>query len=247
MNLMQRLVSRQRVLVLAITVGCIMAIVTTVSNFIVLDAAIYRKAIVMDLVRALALGSFVTYFLGLKVMQVNLLSRRLEIMASYDFLTAALSRAKFFAEIEEKNHLCGAFLIFDMNDFKLINDTLGHAAGDEALVKVADAARRALGPEDYLCRLGGDEFLAFFSNLDKQHIHDRARTIAFDIMEQFVGEGEAAIKLSASFGLSVLNFGDNIDEAIAKADEDLYRAKSIHRRNKSAAELRSKSSTRLSI
>lgn len=240
MNVMQRLVSRSHVLMLSVTVACLVAIITTLSNWMVLDAKVYTKPILFDLIRALVLGAGVTYYLGLKVMQVNLLSQKLDRMVSYDYLTGALTRARFFGKFAAQPQLQGAFLVFDMNGFKAINDTLGHAAGDEALVKVAQTARAHLGPKDYLCRLGGDEFLAFFAGLDHLHVHDRARAIAMDIMMQSVGTPAQTFQLSASFGLSVLHAGDDIDAAIALADADLYRSKSIHYRRQGARAMRSR-------
>lgn len=240
MNVMQRLMLRRHVLMLSVTVACLVGIVTTLTNWMVLDAQIYSKAILFDLIRVLILGASVTYFLGIKVMQVNLLSKKLERMANYDFLTGALTRARFFDQIAAQPQLQGAFLVFDMNGFKAINDTLGHAAGDAALLAVAKAARAHLGPDDYLCRLGGDEFLAFFTGLDHIHVHDRARAIALAVMEQSVGQGAMTFRLSASFGLSVLHAGDDIDAAIALADADLYRSKSIHYRRKGATSRRAR-------
>lgn len=227
---MPRLDSRQRVLMLAMTLACAMAAVATLINGALLDPQLDQRLIVLNLVQVLGLGFFSSYLLGLKLMQMTLVSQRLEQIASYDFLTGALTRARFFAQIAEQPDLRGAFLVFDMNDFKHINDTLGHAAGDRALVQVAQAARQHLGPQDYLCRLGGDEFLAFFTGLAQAQIHARARAIAMQITACKVGSAPAEIGLSASFGFSVLEAGQDMDAAIALADADLYRAKSIHRR-----------------
>ena len=237
--MMPRLVSRQRVMVLAVTLACTMAAVTTLINGALLDRQIDQMSIILNLIQVLGLGFCLSYLMGLKLMQLTLASQKLEQIASYDFLTDALTRARFFAQIAAQPNLRGAFLIFDMNDFKRINDTLGHAAGDLALVQVAQAARQHLGPQDYLCRLGGDEFLAFFAGLEQAQIHARARSIAMEITACTVGSGAAAIGLSASFGLSVLEAGQDMDAAIALADADLYRAKSIHhRRNRGHRALR---------
>jgi diguanylate cyclase (GGDEF)-like protein len=250
MNVMQRLVSRQHVLMLSVTVGCLVVVASKLSNWLALDVLAYDRPAIVDLIRELALGCGVTYFLGLKVMEVNLMARKLEHMATFDYLTGALTRARFFQQIGTRPHTQGAFLVFDMNDFKTINDSLGHAAGDEALVKVAASARTHIGPDDFLCRLGGDEFLAFFTGLDQIHVHDRARAIAMEITSQTVGqtvgEGDLTIRLSASFGLSVLKAGDSIDAAIALADADLYRAKSIHHRRQGAVARRTRQGPRLS-
>ena len=233
---MPSLVSPQRVLVLALILACVTGAVTTLINGALLDPRADHKPMVLSLILAMVLGFCISYGLGYRLMKMTLASQKLEQIASYDFLTGALTRARFFAQIAAQPNLRGAFLVFDMNDFKRINDSLGHAAGDQALVQVAQAAQRHLGPDDCLCRLGGDEFLAFFAGLEQAQIHARARKIAMEITACAVGSGAQVIGLSASFGLAVLEQGQNIDAAIAVADTDLYRAKSIyHRRHRAQA------------
>ena len=231
MNLMHRLTTRMRVLLFALSVAAVMGGIALIVTWVIFDPVVRDETIGVAIVQALVLGGGTAYYLGLKVMQVNLLSHELDRMASYDFLTKALTRSRFFASIAAEPDLHGAFLVFDMNDFKQINDTLGHAAGDVALIKVAEAARAHLGPDDFLCRLGGDEFLAFFKGLDFEHVRDRARSIAMAISAQSVGNGAGAVQLSACFGISVLEKNGGIDAAIGLADADLYRAKSIFHRN----------------
>lgn len=243
--MMQRLATRWHVVMLSVAMGCLILAASALTNWLLMDVLSYHSLTRIDLVREFVLGAGVTYFLGLKVMQVNLMSRKLEHMATYDYLTGALTRAHFFGQIMADSQAQGAFLVFDMNEFKTINDSLGHAAGDEALVKVAAAARQHLASGDLLCRLGGDEFLAFFAGLDQIHVHDRARAIAMEITAQSVGEGDKTIGLSASFGLSVLNAGESVDAAIALADADLYRAKSIHHRRQGALARRTRLNPRL--
>jgi diguanylate cyclase (GGDEF)-like protein len=240
MNVMQRLVSRSHVLMLSVTVACLVGIITTLSNWLAQDAGLAERSLMFDLIRAFVLGGTVTYYLGLKVVQVNQLSQKLDRMATYDYLTGALTRAGFFGKMAAQPKVQGAFLVFDMNGFKAINDTLGHALGDEALIKVAQAARSQLRPQDDLCRLGGDEFLAFFPGMDHFHLYDRARAIAMEIMGQSVALGTQSFQLSASFGLSMLAQDEDIDAAIALADADLYRAKSIHYRRQRGTAMRSR-------
>lgn len=226
-----KLDSRLHVLIFALGFGVMLAVVAIGALWLLQDPVVFWAAVRIDTWVALSIGVSVSYGFGLKVLELNLATQKLDRLASYDFLTGSMTRARFFRQIIEQPSLEGGFLIFDMDDFKEINDTLGHAAGDAALVKIAAVARANLGPEDCICRLGGDEFLVFFKGLDRFHVHDRARSIAMTIMEQKVTDGQREIYLSASFGISVLNAGDDIDYAIGIADADLYRAKSIHRRS----------------
>ena len=152
--MMPRLVSRQRVMVLAVTLACTMAAVTTLINGALLDRQIDQRSIVLNLIQVLGLGFCLSYLMGLKLMQLTLASQKLEQIASYDFLTDALTRARFFAQIAAQPNLRGAFLIFDMNDFKRINDTLGHAAGDHVLAEVASLLRASVRGADLVARVG---------------------------------------------------------------------------------------------
>ena len=97
--MMPRLVSRQRVMVLAVTLACTMAAVTTLINGALLDRQIDQRSIVLNLIQVLGLGFCLSYLMGLKLMQLTLASQKLEQIASYDFLTDALTRARFFAQI----------------------------------------------------------------------------------------------------------------------------------------------------
>lgn len=103
----------------------------------------------------------------------------------------------------------------DVDGLKLINDGRGHAAGDRALVAVADALQAALRPYDLVVRYGGDEFLCAAEGID---VH--AARIRFTQVNELLTK--AVPGLSVTAGLAKLRSGDSTEAVIARADADLY-------------------------
>lgn len=115
-----------------------------------------------------------------------------------------------------------ALLMFDLDDFKSINDNYGHFEGDQALIKVADSMRRVIGNKGILCRMGGDEFLAFLYSADKNTARKIARKVV-STYQQSVNLGEV---YTISYGVAVFNGYIEYDEAYKIADADMYNNKS---------------------
>ena len=151
-------------------------------------------------------------------------------LAYYDMLTGLPNRARLRDLISEAiegcpagQHVALAFL--DVDNFKDINDTLGHSAGDELLVEFARRLRAQIQPGDMLGRLGGDEFVVVLPNRDAAE----AATVASRITEALVTPlriGTRQVAMSASMGISI--YPDNatdIDTLIQQADAAMYKAK----------------------
>jgi len=119
-----------------------------------------------------------------------------------------------------------ALIVLDLDDFKRINDRLGHLAGDEVLAEVANRMRSCVRSTDIGCRVGGDEFAVILpesSRGDADHLAAR--------IERAVGSEPIAkagtLKISA--GVAELSPDDTPSDLFERADEDLYRAKASHR------------------
>ncbi|CAN5166527.1 EAL domain-containing protein [soil metagenome] len=151
-------------------------------------------------------------------------------LAYYDTLTGLPNRALLRDLITEAiaacpggNHLALAFL--DIDNFKDVNDTLGHAAGDEFLVEFAARLRAQVQPGDMLGRLGGDEFVIVLPNRDAAEAGQIASRIAHALMIP-LAIGNRQVPMSASIGISL--YPDNaadIDQLIKQADVAMYHAK----------------------
>jgi len=120
---------------------------------------------------------------------------------------------------------------FDLDDFKLINDTYGHDAGDRLLRDVADVARGQIPGEAMLGRWGGEEFLVLLPGLGLGAALDIAESLRLAL----VAHGEAGMKITASFGVSEVVPGTTVDDVLRTVDEQLYRAKRSGRNTVEAA------------
>lgn len=146
-----------------------------------------------------------------------------------DELTGLNNRREFDQQILKKAELMNGsnwgMLMLDVNDFKKINDSLGHIAGDEALWETADILRRTLGKEkSFLARYGGDEFVVIGEWPDGQAACG-AITAVEDEVERFNKEAGKAYKLSFAIGYAMADEADSIEQLVKKADERMYLVK----------------------
>jgi diguanylate cyclase (GGDEF)-like protein/PAS domain S-box-containing protein len=136
----------------------------------------------------------------------------------YDVLDTALARARCQSDTL-------ALLLLDIDDFKIINDSLGHDAGDRALVKFVERLVSATSATDTIARLGGDEFLIICEGVRTvERAEEIARHIARTIAKPFAAE-DVPIPLSASIGVAVSDSNSTRHELIHRADLAMYRAK----------------------
>ncbi len=154
-------------------------------------------------------------------------------LARYDSLTKLPNRSFFRDEISQmllrardKHERC-AILFIDLDQFKQVNDTLGHSQGDELLCSVADRLRTVVRDTDLVARLGGDEFVIVQSPLRRM---DQAAALAKRVVgllnETFDIDGHQVI-IGASIGISIApRDGIDVDTLLKSADMALYRAKS---------------------
>jgi diguanylate cyclase (GGDEF)-like protein len=116
-------------------------------------------------------------------------------------------------------------VVVDLDEFKAINDTFGHVAGDRVLQAVADRLREAVRPEDLVVRLGGDEFAALLSPADEALSRAVAACFLATLEEPLQIEGHT-IFVRASVGVAVASAGESLAALLPRADASMYRAKS---------------------
>jgi diguanylate cyclase (GGDEF)-like protein len=165
------------------------------------------------------------------VLQLSVLQEQLHHQAYHDPLTGLANRTLFTDKVRETlNASRGqlAVLFIDLDDFKTVNDSLGHAAGDELLVSVASRLRSCLRPEDVIARLGGDEFAVMVE--DSRDVEDAATAVARRIMDAFVMPlvvGVESVSVYVSVGIAIgAGRDDSAEELIRDADVAMYKAKS---------------------
>jgi diguanylate cyclase (GGDEF)-like protein len=163
-------------------------------------------------------------------LRAEALDREAELQRS-DQLTGLPNRAMFLRciarafDLHRRDLRPLAVLLFDLDDFKAVNDTLGHATGDRLLVRVADRLRSALRPADTLARLSGDEFALLLE--DGADPAAMAARVVSAFQEPFTVKG-THITISASVGVADLGPGAevaNVDMLLAHADAAMCSAK----------------------
>jgi len=151
-------------------------------------------------------------------------------LAYYDVLTGLPNRSHLRGLISEAIDACAAgshvaLAFLDLDNFKDVNDTLGHSAGDELLVKFAQRLRAKIHAGDILGRLGGDEFVLILPNRDATE----AALVASSITESFdtpIRIATRQVSMSASIGISIYpDSATDIDTLIQQADAAMYQAK----------------------
>jgi diguanylate cyclase (GGDEF)-like protein/PAS domain S-box-containing protein len=164
---------------------------------------------------------------------------QLQYLADHDSLTGLFNRRRFEEELTrelasaERYESRVAVLAIDLDDFKYINDSLGHSIGDELITRVGQALRARLRRTDVLARLGGDEFAVILPRVDE----DAALEVAQWLLEA-VGEvdlvglgGRGGGRVSASIGVAMFEAGSRLtaEELLVEADIAMYDAKEAGR------------------
>ncbi len=152
--------------------------------------------------------------------QLALAHDRLKKVSLYDPLTGALNRRAYDegAGLESLGGRFGTALMLDMDNLKVVNDTAGHAAGDELLRRLAETLRRSVRPLDRVYRWGGDEFLLLFPAAPPEEVVPRVREAL-----------RAVPELEASLGAARFSGTEDVPAAIKRADHAMYEEKARNR------------------
>ncbi len=163
-----------------------------------------------------------------EVEALRLRAEAAEAAADHDVLTPALNRRGFVAVMRSAMAFCqrhevpAVLLYLDLDGFKNVNDTLGHAAGDAALVQVAELLRANLRESDAVGRLGGDEFALLMLNAGLDEGRDKAKRLAAALeADGFVWAGEQA-PLGGSFGVRAFAGHTDPEVWLAEADAAMW-------------------------
>lgn len=153
-------------------------------------------------------------------------------LANYDVLTGLPNRNLFQDRLEQeikkahRNKSTLALLLIDLDQFKKVNDTLGHHAGDLLLIESAQRIRKCLRETDTVARLGGDEFIIILPDIsDLQYIERVAKDIILDLNKSFT-LGNSIVYSSASIGISTYpDDAQDIESLLKHVDQAMYVAK----------------------
>ncbi len=162
--------------------------------------------------------------------------QEMETLAYHDPLTGLVNRAYFKSqlsksfEMTKRGHYQFALLYFDLDQFKRINDTLGHEAGDELLTFIGNRLTERLRTEDTVARLGGDEFAVIVGGVSGVEDTSNIAQSLLDIIKQPLALSTGEVIISASIGITLApNDSDTIDSLLRNADLAMYKAKDAGR------------------
>ncbi len=163
--------------------------------------------------------------------QLTELKEELRHQALHDSLTKLANRTLFSDGVETamRNNLREdrfiSVMFLDLDDFKTVNDSLGHAAGDELLIQVAKRLRKTTRPDDLVARLGGDEFAVLLEGLaDPREATDVAERILAGMRESFKIESKE-LNVRTSIGIAFGGINEPPEQLLRNADAAMYAAK----------------------
>jgi len=167
-----------------------------------------------------------------KAQKISEKARQFEKAALKDGLTGLFSRGAFDVKIREAiNERKGGgpsftVIMFDVDKFKSINDTLGHIAGDKVLKKVAECLEETFRKDDFIARYGGDEFVTLIRGVTEEMAGERVVDFSKNLKKRrFVSHKAGEINLTVSAGLASFIEGDTFESIIERADKAMYAAK----------------------
>ena len=158
--------------------------------------------------------------------------RELERLANHDGLTGLMNRRRFEHELQRSIAELGrtpgsaAVLLLDVDNFKYINDTLGHGAGDELIKGVASLLQGRLRGTDVIARLGGDEFAILLRHTEEPDAYRVGVDLLSAIRRHKVAVGDQAVSVTASIGVTIVQEADlDVSQVLADADLAMYEVK----------------------
>ncbi len=169
---------------------------------------------------------------GLDVTQRVEAESRMRWLANHDTLTGLCNRHRFLEDLTRtydevaRTQVTAALLLFDLDHFKEINDTGGHAGGDALLRMIGEELNSRARKSDVVARLGGDEFAVLLPNTDAAGAETFARQFNKRLAEAPFVYGDRSYRIGASIGIALLpHHGANVEEVMANADAAMYEAK----------------------
>lgn len=190
--------------------------------------------IIIPFILLLAIFIYFNFKLKKEITKRKEIEQQLSELANKDSLTNIFNRRKIeeLCELEllrtkrYKSDL--SIIFFDINSFKIINDTLGHLLGDEVLVKISNIIEKSIRSIDAIGRWGGDEFLIILPETNLSQCKNIVSHLEKQLNEL---EFSKTIKVTCSFGIATYEENDTLDSLLKKADESMYQQKSHHKNN----------------
>ncbi len=229
--------ARQRYIMLLITVALFVWVVNWQGTPMVQLSIDQQQAMWTSVFLDTAvLLSFAAYIF---VSDTSKLQRELAYLASYDALTGILNRREFEHRLNLRLKTLPAampcaLLLFDIDNFKHINDQFGHHAGDEALKHLVNRARPLIPTAAFFGRLGGDEFCVFCPAMPQKQVRELAQALLDNVIDPPLVVDDHTIAFTISIGIAFEHQRQNLQRLFVAADNAMYKSK---RKGKSCVEM----------
>ena len=155
---------------------------------------------------------------------------QLNFEATHDELTGLYNRRGYEFLLDNVDLETSALLLFDLDEFKSVNDTYGHDVGDKVLVRASDAIAKSFRNEDYVCRLGGDEFVVIMVHVTSD-MQELIKGKIQRLNDGLKDDKEGVPAISVSVGVAFGKIGLKPEELLKNADKALYDVKNSGRKN----------------
>lgn len=212
------------------------SVIATHLSFQMAGSVDYTSSMITAVMIPLIVAPLSYGWVAMLTMRLERQTRLLERLSRTDPLTSLANR-RAFIEVSERWLRQGplAIAMIDLDHFKLINDRLGHACGDQALIHAANLLRDSAPEDAWLARIGGEEF-GLLCQLDGSPtlLSEDMWLLKLDIMRHHLNsvplltQGQA-VQLSASIGFAIMLPGDTLDTLLSRADRAMYEAKNAGR------------------
>jgi len=171
------------------------------------------------------------YALTTEITRIKQAEQQLSYLAHYDMLTGIANRRYFSEGINMAMRRASIanspllVMLIDIDHFKQINDTHGHAAGDAVLSEIAARLKSSIRKTDLLARLGGDEFVVLCDDIEGQGVAETLARKIMHAMDAPIQAGPHTLTVTLSVGAALCRDAGSVDALMQRADEALYRAK----------------------
>ena len=173
--------------------------------------------------------AFPTCFVGVhRTLQIKALNAQLEYANAHDSLTRVHTRQVLISRYDD-TAAQRALIMADADHFKRINDTYGHLTGDRALQYLAQTMADCVRPSDIVSRYGGEEFAILLCDATEHLAAEICHRIQQKLSEGPLQTDRGPLTVTVSMGIAICGADDRIEDALARADQAVYRAKSAGR------------------
>lgn len=224
---------RTKTVVLITLFSIIASVVISLIMLIFLGIEIVFISMMISVVAPAIIAPAVSWYIVSLLISTHHLEERMRQLATYDMLTGAMTRHAFLEAYEscyfyaQRNKLQLAFIYIDLDDFKAINDTHGHAGGDQTLISFGEIVKEHKRKSDFFGRMGGEEFVLVLPDTGLEGAVSLANKLRCFARKTNVKYDSHDIQYTISIGISIFGPGNQVEveELIKQADNALYRAK----------------------